>query len=111
MSNEIISYMEMCVRENASLQRGMNFRLGGNYSVILMSTRPNAPYKDEITEDGTILIYEGHDISKNPYNINPKETDQPEKKFYGKSDAKREISSSRARLQKGVARCRTCQSL
>lgn len=82
MSNEIISYMEMCVRENASLQRGMNFRLGGNYSVILMSTRPNAPYKDEITEDGTILIYEGHDISKNSYN-NPKETDQPEKSFTG----------------------------
>jgi hypothetical protein len=83
MSNEVISYMEMCVRENASLQRGMNFRLGGNYSVILMSTRANAPYKDEITEDGAILIYEGHDVSKNAYNINPKETDQPEKSFKG----------------------------
>ena len=42
--NEVISYMEMCRREGASLQRGMNFRLGGDHSVILMSLRPNAPY-------------------------------------------------------------------
>lgn len=83
MNNEIISYMEMCIREKASLQRGMNYRLGGNYSVILMSTRKNAPYKDEIIEDGTILIYEGHDIPKNAYNLQPKEVDQPEKSFAG----------------------------
>lgn len=75
--------MDMCVRERTSLQRGMNFRLGGNYSVILMSTRNNAPYKDEVIEDGTILIYEGHDIPKNAFNLNPKEVDQPEKTFAG----------------------------
>ena len=46
MSNEIISYLEMCAREKVSLQRGMNFGLGGNHSVILMSLRPNAPYED-----------------------------------------------------------------
>jgi hypothetical protein len=61
----------------------MNFRLGGNYSVILMSTRNNAPYKDEITEDGTVLIYEGHDIPKNSFKLNPKETDQSEKSHKG----------------------------
>lgn len=83
MANEIISYMEMCFRDKASLQRGMNFRLGGNYSVILMSTRKNAPYKDEIIEDGTILIYEGHDIPKNQFHLNPKEVDQPERSFVG----------------------------
>lgn len=75
--------MEMCLREKTSLQRGMNFRIGGNYSVILMSTRKNAPYKDEIKEDGTVLIYEGHDIPKNSFNLNPKEVDQPEKSFAG----------------------------
>jgi hypothetical protein len=48
-----------------------------------MSTRKNAPYKDEIIEDGTILIYEGHDISKNSFNLNPKEVDQPERSFAG----------------------------
>lgn len=83
MTNEIISYMEMCMREKTSLQRGMNYRLNGNYSVILMSTRKNAPYKDEIAEDGTVLIYEGHDVSKNFHTVNPKEFDQPERSITG----------------------------
>ena len=83
MANEIISYMEMCIREKTSLQRGMNYQLGENYSVILMSTRKNAPYKDEIIEDGTILIYEGHDIPKSQFNLNPKEVNQPEGNFAG----------------------------
>jgi hypothetical protein len=83
MANEIISYIEMCIREKTSLQRGMNYRIGGNYSVILMSTRKNAPYKDVIAEDGTVLIYEGHDISKNQFGLNPKEVDQPEVSFKG----------------------------
>jgi hypothetical protein len=83
MANEIISYMEMCVREKTSLQRGMNYRIGETYSVILMSTRKNAPYKDEFTDDGTVLIYEGHDISKNQFSLNPKEVDQSELTFSG----------------------------
>ncbi|MBN1291900.1 MAG: HNH endonuclease [Candidatus Latescibacteria bacterium] len=55
----------------------MNYLLGNNYSVILMSLRANAPYTDKIEEDGKILIYEGHDI---PNRINgpiPKSVDQP----------------------------------
>jgi hypothetical protein len=83
MTNEIISYMEMCFREETSLQRGMNYRIGGNYSIILMSTRKNAPYKDEIAENRTVLIYEGHDTSKNSFDLNPKEVDQPEKSLSG----------------------------
>ena len=55
MANEIISYIEMCQREGASLQRGMNFGLGGGHSVILMSLRPNAPYQDELIENGSVL--------------------------------------------------------
>jgi hypothetical protein len=39
----------------------MNFCLGGNHSVILMSVRPNAPYRDRLEDGGTTLIYEGHD--------------------------------------------------
>jgi hypothetical protein len=76
MANEIIPYLEMCQREGASLQRGMNFRLGGSYSVILMSLRPNAPYKDRVEEDGSILIYEGHDQSQSYQVPNPKLVDQ-----------------------------------
>jgi len=49
---DVISYMDMCRRERASLQRGMNFRLGGQTSVILVSVRPGAPYADEVQENG-----------------------------------------------------------
>jgi hypothetical protein len=78
MTNEIISYLEMCHREKASLQRGMNFGLGGNHSVILMSVRENAPYDDRLEDGGTILIYEGHDINRSKGGPDPKLVDQPE---------------------------------
>lgn len=74
---EIISYLEMCNEEGVNLQRGMNFHLGGTYSVILMSVRTNAPYADRIEEDGKILIYEGHDIPNRKGGLDPKKADQP----------------------------------
>src|SRR5436853_5975064 len=79
MSDNVISYIDMCQREGASLQQGMNFGLGGDHSVILMSVRPNAPYKDRIEDDGSTLIYEGHDEPRSPSNMQPKELDQPER--------------------------------
>lgn len=57
----------------------MNFRLHGGHSVLLMSVRPNAPYKDEVREDGAVLIYEGHDHSRTDTTPNPKSLDQPER--------------------------------
>lgn len=77
MSDNVISYIEMCQRERTSLQQGMNFSLGGNHSVILMSVRPNAPYRDRLEESGTTLIYEGHDMPKGGACPNPKTVDQP----------------------------------
>lgn len=68
----------MCQKEGTSLQRGMNFRLHGRHSVILMSRNPNAPYEDRIEEDGTVLIYEGHDVPKTAETPVPKIEDQPE---------------------------------
>jgi hypothetical protein len=68
----------MCQKEGTSLQKGMNFRLRGGHSVILMSLRENAPYKDEVQEEGTVLIYEGHDEPKQKGIANPKNLDQPE---------------------------------
>jgi hypothetical protein len=56
----------------------MNFRLHGRHSVILMSRRPNALYEDRIEEDGTVLIYEGHDTPKTAQTPIPKNEDQPE---------------------------------
>lgn len=68
----------MCQREASSLQRGMNFDLGEGYSVILMSVHPNAPYRDRFEDDGTILIYEGHDAPRSRELPDPKAMDQPE---------------------------------
>jgi hypothetical protein len=67
----------MCAREGASLQRGMNFGLGGNHSVILMSIRRGAPYDDRLIEDGSILVYEGHNVPRSPGCRDPKTVDQP----------------------------------
>jgi HNH endonuclease len=78
MADNILAYIEMCQREGTSLQRGMNFGLGRTYSVVLMSVRPNAPYRDRFDEDGTVLIYEGHDEPKGTAIANPKAIDQPE---------------------------------
>lgn len=74
---DIISYMDMCQEEQAALQRGMNFKLRGLHSIILMSLRPNAPYEDEIQEDGKVLIYEGHDVPRSADCTDPKSVDQP----------------------------------
>ncbi|MFW6122876.1 MAG: hypothetical protein ACOC6L_01405 [Thermodesulfobacteriota bacterium] len=61
-AGDVISYLDMCRAERVNLQRGMNFRLRGGMSVILMSLRVGAPYADRVEEEGKILIYEGHDI-------------------------------------------------
>jgi hypothetical protein len=83
--DDILSYREMCDGENVQvLQRGMNFHLNNSYSVILMSQRTNAPYKDRIYEDGITIEYEGHDVSKKSYTHNPKYEDQPDKLPSGK---------------------------
>jgi hypothetical protein len=78
MKDQIISYREMCDNENIqTIQRGMNYRLNPNYSVILMSQRKNAPYRDKISEDGLRIEYEGHDIPKTADIDDPKAVDQP----------------------------------
>lgn len=73
----------MCQREASSLQRGMNFEIGEGYSVILMSVHPNAPYRDRFEDDGTTLIYEGHDAPRSRELPDPKHVDQPEFTPYG----------------------------
>ena len=74
---DVISYLEMCSEEGVNLQRGMNYHLRGDISVILMSLRPNAPYADRIEDNGRILIYEGHDVPKTSENPIPKIVNQP----------------------------------
>lgn len=76
-AGEIISYIEMCQAWSTLLQRGMNFRLRPDRSLILMSRRPNAPYRDRIEEEGRVIIYEGHDEPKSKTRPEPKRLDQP----------------------------------
>ncbi len=84
MENEVIAYLEMCQREGSQLQKGMNFRLGGDHSVVLMSVRPNAPYQDRIEDNGETLIYEGHNVPNTQDVEEPKRLDQPERTAGGR---------------------------
>lgn len=68
----------MCLREGVSLQRGMNFQIGKNHSVILMSVRQGSPYEDRYEDDGSTIIYEGHDVPRSRQYPDPKSLDQPE---------------------------------
>ncbi len=74
--DEILTYLEMCQRERLALQRGMNFFEPPGISIVLMSRRRNAPYTDKLSEDGTELIYEGHDVPRTA-GADPKSMDQP----------------------------------
>ena len=74
---DVISYMQMCFNEGVNLQRGMNFRLRGGKSVVLMSVRAGAPYNGKVKNDGKVLIYEGHDIAQKKEGPNAKAVDQP----------------------------------
>jgi hypothetical protein len=75
--DDIISHHDMCGRESMSLQRGMNFRTAGGHAVVLSSLRPGAPYDDRLEENGSVLIYEGHDEPRSKDCPNPKAVDQP----------------------------------
>jgi len=57
----------------------MNYQLRHRTTVILMSVRPGAPYKDRVVDNGRVLIYEGHDNPKPPEGKKPKEVDQEER--------------------------------
>ena len=72
----IISYHQLTAQEGGiQVQKGMNFDIKGNYSIVLMSTARNAPYVDELFDDG-VIEYEGHDAPKsNDYD--KKSVDQP----------------------------------
>jgi hypothetical protein len=73
---DIITFNEMCAAEGQMLQRGMYFRPRGRHSVLLMSTRRGAPYRDKWEQGGKLLVYEGHDAPRRG-DINPKLIDQP----------------------------------
>lgn len=75
--DDIFTYDKLVAEEKANLQKGMNFGIGGNYSVLLMSVRKGAPYSDEWDKKSGTLIYEGHDVNRTQSCPNPKTVDQP----------------------------------
>src|SRR5437762_13419366 len=75
--DESISYHDLVAAEKIALQKGMNFGVGRNYSVFLMSLREKAPYADALDEVTGMLTYEGHDEPRREGEPNPKEVDQP----------------------------------
>ena len=73
---KIISYHQLTTQEGGlQVQKGMNFGVKKNYSIVLMSTAKNAPYVDEVFDDG-VIEYEGHDAPKST-DYNKKMVDQP----------------------------------
>lgn len=60
-NDSIVSWYDIARTERVS-QKGMNFRINPEYSIILMSRRGNAPYNDHIYPDGITIEYEGHDV-------------------------------------------------
>jgi len=75
METKLLKYNQLMMNEGGiHLQKGMNFGIKDTYSIVLMSVEKNAPYVDEMFEDGTIK-YEGHD-ARVPIE-EKKSTDQP----------------------------------
>jgi len=113
----IISYTDIVKCEEVVLQGGMNFRIKPHYSVILMSVRKGAPYRDKWDSDTGLLEYEGHDEPKRR-EIEPKQVDQPMRtsggnltengKFYEaamkykRRDAKPEVVQVYEKISQGV---------
>ncbi len=100
---DVITYLQMCTEEGASLQRGMNFRLRSGHSVILMSVRKGAPYADRVEDDGKVLIYEGHDVAATAGGLDPKSVDQPAYTPSGRPTQNTLFSEAALRFRSGDA--------
>lgn len=80
MRGEVVSYAEMCRRERAPrLRRGMNFGLGGAYSVLLTTRRGlPTPYGDQFWPSNRRIVYRGHDAMRRAEAAaDPRLLDQP----------------------------------
>jgi hypothetical protein len=101
---DVISHAAMCAAEGISLQRGMNFGQRGRASVLLMSLRRDAPYEDEVLEDGRVLIYEGHDAPRVVGGPDPKAANQPERTPAGRPTQNALFYEAARRFKHGEAR-------
>ncbi len=100
-SGDIFSYLEMCAPFGVNLQRGMNFRIRDDESLILMSRRPGAPYHDRVEQGGRIIIYEGHDVPHTRTVPDPKSVDQPEFQPNGRPTQNGLFAAAAAKFKSG----------
>lgn len=75
--DDVITYSQVVSEEEVNLQKGMNYGIARDYSVLLMSVRKGAPYADQVDPKTGTLIYEGHDVPKTKDSPNSKSLDQP----------------------------------
>jgi hypothetical protein len=75
--SEILSYEKVREFCGFQIQQGMNYSIPNGFNVFLMSARKDSPYTDSISNDGSRIIYEGHDEVRSKENSNPKALDQP----------------------------------
>jgi hypothetical protein len=92
----------------------MNFNATPTHSIVLSSHRPGAPYDDVLEENGTVLIYEGHDESKTRDTPYPKKLDQPLRSKNGKLTQNglfHEAAQAFVRNEKSAARIRVYEKI
>src|SRR5947207_13351422 len=78
--DDIFGYDKLVAAEKATLQKGMNYRVGKDYSVFLMPLREGAPYADAMDEVADMLIRrvpERRDEPQRQGGQNPKRFEQP----------------------------------
>jgi hypothetical protein len=81
MANEVISVLGMCGREGTSLQRGMNFGLERSFRGTHVR-KARCALSGSLEDDGTTLIYEGHDEPKSAASLT-ESGDQPYRTAFG----------------------------
>jgi hypothetical protein len=75
--DDIITYPDLCREEGLDLTDRLNYRIGGDYSVIRMDSDPDGSYEDCLRDDGCSLVLTGHDVPALEGGPEPKTVDQP----------------------------------
>jgi hypothetical protein len=79
-----VSYRELCNEEGGIMQRGANFRQGGDASVALIGIRPDAKYSEQVSEDGSEIVFVGEEVAPDSQGRPPEKFDQPMRDEKGK---------------------------
>jgi hypothetical protein len=79
-----VSYRELCNEEGGIMQRGVNHRPGADASVALIGIRPEAKYSEQVSEDGSEIVFVGEEVPPDSQGRPPEKYDQPMRDEKGK---------------------------